>query len=107
MPQPISVSAPPSQLRDSGFNYQVRKKEPVPQKESSFSFLKKESFAPVGGAAGQRSAPKRLEDRIIPETPEMPKSSEVEMCIRDSNKGYPRRGIPCLCFSEIKTTGSA
>lgn len=90
MPQPISVSAPPSQLRDSGFNYQVRKKEPVPQKESSFSFLKKESFAPVGGAAGQRSAPKRLEDRIIPETPEMPKSSEVVLT-KEQSKHQPEK----------------
>lgn len=89
-PQPISVSAPPSQLRDSGFNYQVRKKEPVPQKESSFSFLKKESFAPVGGAAGQRSAPKRLEDRIIPETPEMPKSSEVVLT-KEQSKHQPEK----------------
>lgn len=89
-PQPISVSAPPSQLRDSGFNYQVRKKEPVPQKESSFSFLKKESFAPAGNIAGQRSAPKRLEDRIIPETPEMPKSSEVVLT-KEQSKHQPEK----------------
>ncbi|EEG29925.1 DNA mismatch repair domain protein [[Clostridium] methylpentosum DSM 5476] len=89
-PQPISVSAPPSQLRDSGFNYQVRKKEPVPQKESSFSFLKKESFAPAGNTAGQRSAPKRLEDRIIPETPEMPKSSEVVLT-KEQSKHQPEK----------------
>lgn len=93
-PQPISVSAPPSQLRDSGFNYQVRKKEPVPQKESSFSFLKKESFAPVGGAAGQRSAPKRLEDRIIPETPEMPKSSEVVLTKEQSKHQSEKEARP-------------
>lgn len=90
MPQPISVSAPPSQLRDSGFNYQVRKKEPVPQKESSFSFLKKESFAPAGNTAGRRSAPKRLEDRIIPETPEMPKSSEVVLT-KEHSKHQPEK----------------
>ncbi len=78
-PQPISVSTPPSQLRDSGFNYQVRKKEPVLQKEPSFSFLKKESFVPAGNAVEQSTPPKRLEDRIIPETPQTPKSSEVPL----------------------------
>lgn len=75
-PQPISISPPSGQLRDSGFNYQARKKEPVPQKESSFSFLKKESFDPIRKAAQQGSVPKKLEDRIIPETPQTPEQPE-------------------------------